>query len=349
MTRGRPEPARDDRDERDERDERYDRQIRAFGADTQHQLSRLTVGVVGVGGAGSLVVQGLAHLGVGRLLLVDPDRVETSNLARLVGATPADARQATPKVDVASRLARAINPDLAVTPIRGSILDPTAGHALSRADILIGAVDGHAPRWAINRLAVQYGRLYLDIGVELSRSGSGADLEVGGRVAVVRPDGPCLRCQDGYDPVLAAREQDPLTRAARRAAGYESGGRAMPAVSAVSTSTPAGASPGPAGASPGPAGSSPGPAGSSPGPAASVLFLNQAVVALALGELVNSLTPWRATAQQILLDLVQPRLTNLSADSDPICPVCGPDGIRGSGTMGHHRRRPQHQGAHQRR
>ncbi|WP_322780138.1 ThiF family adenylyltransferase [Frankia sp. Cas4] len=343
MTRRRPEPVRGnrhdrpdhDRDDRDDRDKRYDRQIRAFGADTQHQLGRLTVGVIGVGGAGSLVVQGLAHLGVGRLLLVDPDRVETSNLARLVGATPADARHATHKVDVASRLARAINPNVAVTPIRGSVLDPAVGRALSSADILIGAVDGHAPRWAINRLAVQYGRLYLDIGVELSRSAPGAGLEVGGRVAVVRPDGPCLRCQNGDDPVLAAREQDPLTRAARQAAGYESGGRATPAESAVSASTPAG--------------SSPRPAVSSPGPAASVLFLNQAVVALALGELVNSLTPWRTTTQQILLDLVQPRLTNLSADSDPTCPVCGPDGIRGSGTIGQHRRRPQHQSAHQRR
>ncbi|WP_322769289.1 ThiF family adenylyltransferase, partial [Frankia sp. Cr1] len=217
MTRRRPEPVRGNRHDRPDhdRDDRYDRQIRAFGADTQHRLGRLTVGVIGVGGAGSLVVQGLAHLGVGRLLLVDPDRVETSNLARLVGATPADARQATPKVDVASRLARAISPDVAVTPIRGSILDPAVWRALSSADILIGAVDGHAPRWAINRLAVQYGRLYLDIGVELSRSAPGADLEVGGRVAVVRPDGPCLRCQNGYDPVLAAREQDPLTRAAR--------------------------------------------------------------------------------------------------------------------------------------
>ncbi len=65
-----------------------------------------------------------------------------------------------------------------------------------------------------------------------------------------------------------------------------------------------------------------------------MLFLNQAVVALTLGELVNSLIPWRPTAEQILLDLVHPRLTNLSADADPACPVCGPDGIRGLGDDG---------------
>ncbi len=129
MTRPRPAPTRYDR---------YDRQIRAFGSDTQRQLGRLTVGVVGLGGAGSLVVQGLAHLGIGGLLLVDPDHVETSNLARLVGATPADTQQATPKVDVASRLARAIDPGLPVTAIRGSVLDPSVWRALSRTDIRPG-------------------------------------------------------------------------------------------------------------------------------------------------------------------------------------------------------------------
>ncbi|WP_250291385.1 ThiF family adenylyltransferase [Frankia sp. CiP1_Cm_nod1] len=325
MTRPRPAPTQHDRHGQDDRCDRYDRQIRAFGSGTQHRLGRLTVGVVGVGGAGSLVVQGLAHLGAGALLLVDPDQVETSSLARLVGATPADARQATPKVDVAARLARTISPGLPVTTIRGSVLDPAVWHALSHTDVLIGAVDSHAPRWAINRLAVQYGRLYLDIGVELSRGGPEGEgtLEAGGRVAVIRPDGPCLRCQDGYDPTLAAREQDPSVRAARRAAGYDNTDRAARPGRTVRPASASGESAG-----------SPADPVSAADPAASVLFLNQAVVALALGELVNSLTSWKGAAEQILLDLVRPRLTHLSADVDPSCPVCGPDGIRGLGDAG---------------
>ncbi|WP_261555519.1 HesA/MoeB/ThiF family protein [Frankia tisae] len=269
---------------------RYDRQIRAFGQAAQRRLAELTVAVVGAGGGGSLVVQGLAHLGVSRLVIVDPDVVESTDLARLVGATASDV--GLPKVEVARRLVTSLAPDAQVDAQQACVLDlataaPTARSVLDGADVLIGAVDRHAPRWALNRLAVASSRLYLDIGVELSRTGPAGDLEAGGHVAIVRPGGACLRCQDGYDPTLAAREQDPLTRAARRAAGYES-----------STS--------------------------SPDTAASVLFLNQAVVALALAELVNEISPWRAPATHLLLDLARHRLSTLEATSDPRCPVCGP-------------------------
>ncbi len=62
-----------------------------------------------------------------------------------------------------------------------------------------------------------------------------------------------------------------------------------------------------------------------------MLFLNQAVVALALGELVNSLTPWRATAQQILLDLVQPRLTTSPPTATRPVPCAAPTASAGQG------------------
>jgi len=295
--------------------ERYDRQVRIFGAQAQRRLGGLTAAVVGVGGAGSLMVQGLAHLGVGRLLLVDPDVVETSNLARLVGAHPRDARRARPKVAVARRTARAIRPGLPVTAIRGSILDPAIWGTLRHADVLVGAVDGHAARWALNRLAVQYAVLYLDLAADLTRCRPSAnqdqdapspqrDLPVdgpgvvaaGGRVAIVRPGGPCLLCQDGYDPVLAAREQDPALRSARLASGYDA---AMPGE-----------------------------------PAGAALFLNQAVTAQALAELLNLLSPWRGTADQILVDLTAPATSSLHADTNPACPVCGDQAaLRGTGDL----------------
>ncbi|KLL10789.1 HesA/MoeB/ThiF family protein [Protofrankia coriariae] len=303
---------------------RFDRQVRAFGAAAQARLRDLTVAVVGVGGAGSLAVQGLAHLGIGRLLVVDPDIVEITNLNRVVGATPDDARQRRPKVDVAARLARNIDPALPVVALSGGILENEVWSALRCADVLIGGVDGHAPRWALNLLAVQYGRLYIDIGVEISRSpdafsddtdtdeepgndglgtprtseapGAPGALEVGGHVAVVRPGGPCLLCQCGYDPAAAALELDPAARAARRAAGY------LPA--------------------------------DAHDPAPSVLFLNQAVVAFALGEVLNWVWPWRPPATHLLIDLVRPAVVTLDADRVDGCPACGSDSVRGLGDAG---------------
>ncbi|MFY1651126.1 ThiF family adenylyltransferase [Solwaraspora sp. WMMB762] len=82
----------------------YDRPMRGVGPHTQHRLAELTVAVVGLGGVGSQVVQSLAHLGVGGLLLVDPDTVTATNLNRLVGAKPADVRGRRPRSP--SRLAR---------------------------------------------------------------------------------------------------------------------------------------------------------------------------------------------------------------------------------------------------
>jgi hypothetical protein len=304
--------------------DRYDRQVRAFGVAAQKRLRELTVAVVGVGGAGSLTVQGLAHLGVGRLILVDPDRVAATNLNRLVGATPADARDRTPKVEVAARLVRSADSTLPVHTVEASVLDTDTWRLLRCADVLLGAVDGHAPRWALNALATQYGRYYLDIGVEITRSGqpgigtpaartgttagNGTDagpasgprrglgdpigaVEVGGHVAIVRPGGPCLLCQCGYDPVLAALELDPVTRQARTAAGY------LPA--------------------------------DADEPSPSVLFLNQAVVAQALAELLNLVWPWRRPTAQILVDLARPALMEVDADRDPRCPACGVGSVRG--------------------
>ena len=66
-------------------DSRYDRQVRFFGEEGQEKLESTSVGVIGTGGLGSHVVQQLAFLGIGEMLLVDPDVLESSNANREVG------------------------------------------------------------------------------------------------------------------------------------------------------------------------------------------------------------------------------------------------------------------------
>src|SRR3546814_8494235 len=85
----------------------YDRQD-FLGPDSDARLRAVTIGIVGLGGGGSHVVQQLAHLGIGCFVCVDPDIVEDSNLNRLVGATAADAENATPKADVDERMVRGL-------------------------------------------------------------------------------------------------------------------------------------------------------------------------------------------------------------------------------------------------
>lgn len=263
---------------------RYDRQIRAFGPELQDRLAQSTIAVVGLGGVGSLIVQGLAHLGAGRLLLVDPDTVQPSNLNRLAGATPADADSGTAKVDVAARVVVATNPGASVFPVRGSVTEAGTWSRVRAADVIVGAVDGHAARWALNRLAVQYARCYLDVGVDLRPADS--RLEAGGHVAVVRPLGPCLLCLSGYDPGKVGAELDPALAAARRTAGYR--------VDDPNAATP------------------------------SVVFLNQVLAGHAVAELVNLLSPWRTPIAYLLIDLVANRTSVLLAERNEDCPACGP-------------------------
>ncbi len=67
-------------------DPRFDRQVLAFGAGFQARLDKVRIGVVGLGGLGAVIVEGLSRLGVRHFVLADSDHVEVSNLNRLTGA-----------------------------------------------------------------------------------------------------------------------------------------------------------------------------------------------------------------------------------------------------------------------
>ena len=89
---------------------RYHRQINLRGVDIdgQAQLKRARVLIIGLGGLGCAAAQYLAVAGVGRLTLVDPDRVETSNLQRQV--LHDDSRLGQAKVDSAAESLARLNP-----------------------------------------------------------------------------------------------------------------------------------------------------------------------------------------------------------------------------------------------
>ena len=69
--------------------ERFSRQS-FLGPDSEARIARCTVGVAGLGGGGSHIIQQLAHIGFQRFVTYDGDVVEDSNLNRLVGATSVD-------------------------------------------------------------------------------------------------------------------------------------------------------------------------------------------------------------------------------------------------------------------
>ena len=200
-------------------EERYSRQELIFGRDTQQRLGRATVAVVGLGGLGSFVALELAHLGIGRLILIDPDHVEVTNLNRLLGAEPADVGQA--KVDVYKRLIERVAPTVHVEALALSIFDEDALTHTKGADILVGCVDSHGARLVLNQLAIRYLIPLVDGGSGIKRAMEDAPLRAGGQVQVVLPGIGCLECRGFIDARRAAFDlASPQRQAEERTHGY---------------------------------------------------------------------------------------------------------------------------------
>lgn len=179
----------------------YARQVLLWGAFGQAKLAQASAAVVGMGGTGSQVALQLAHLGIGRLVLIDPDVLETSNLSRVMGAGTGDVGDL--KVDVIERAVRRIRPNLPVTRIAASVcaIDPGP---LTGVDVVVCCTDGHGSRALLNELAYQYLVPLVDLGIEVQPAGAGS--RAGGGVRIVRPGRPCLQCMGVLDPRLVREE-----------------------------------------------------------------------------------------------------------------------------------------------
>lgn len=210
---------------------RYDRQIRAFGSEGQARLNATRVGIAGLGGTGSHVAQQLAYVGVRDFLLVDDDKIEASNLNRLIGAYPGDRGVA--KVQVARRMILAIAPDAQVAIIGDSLMSVKALQALREVDLVVGCTDTDGSRLVLNEFAKAYLLPYVDCGSGIDVE-QGSIVRLGGRVTVALPDGPCLLCAREIDTRLAQEElETPQERELRRQHGYVAGAE-VPEPSVVS-------------------------------------------------------------------------------------------------------------------
>lgn len=199
----------------------FDRQIRAFGTDGQALLRDLRVAVVGAGGTGSAVAVLLARLGVGHLILIDPQTLEDTNVPRVHGSTLADIHR--PKVDILADHIRSIGFGTYVTKVRGDVLDEITMRSLLHADAVFGCTDDHAGRGRLSRLPNRMTNLLLDIGV-LIDAPKGVVLNVFTRLTTVQPGGACLFCTDDLDRALVAAQEMTGTQRRRLAEeGYAPG------------------------------------------------------------------------------------------------------------------------------
>ena len=183
-------------------DAAHDRNVRAFG-DGQQKLQRMSIGVVGLGGIGSIVIEQLAHLGVGRLTLIDFDNLDITNLNRVAGASRADI--GTSKVEVAKQHIKRISPHINVIALHGSVLKESHARSLLDCDIVFSCTDSHGSRAVLNQLAYQYFIPVIDTGVRIDAR-DGTIISMAGRVQMLAPGLPCLACGNLLDAEEVRRD-----------------------------------------------------------------------------------------------------------------------------------------------
>ena len=126
-----------------------------LGQKGQEKLSAATVAVIGAGGLGSPALLYLAGAGLGRIIVIDDDTVETSNLHRQV--VHSYARVGASKADSAAQTLRELNPLVAVEAVKERLTDANAEKLLAGVDVLVDGSDNFPTRYTASRTAAALG------------------------------------------------------------------------------------------------------------------------------------------------------------------------------------------------
>jgi molybdopterin/thiamine biosynthesis adenylyltransferase len=185
---------------------RDQRQATALGERGIAKLRRSSVGIVGVGGAGSQVAEMLAHAGTGRLVVVDADALEDVNLSRTHGTSPATVGQR--KVESAKAMVERISPETEVVAVAEAFPTKALLHDLRDVDVLVACVDGVQPRNELNRFALRYAIPLIDVGTTITPE----PFRVDGHLSLVMPGSHCLRCAGHVSDALLGEELEPARR-----------------------------------------------------------------------------------------------------------------------------------------
>lgn len=168
--------------------DRYSRQS-FLGSSAEDMISQCTVGIAGLGGGGSHIVQQLAHIGFQRFVLYDDDVVEEPNLNRLIGATSADVLAETPKLHLAKMMIYGLQPKASVRGFAYKWQEKP--EPLRECQIVFGCVDSYKGREELEIACRRYLMHYIDIGMDVHGKEPPV---IGGQVILSSPGDLCMKC-----------------------------------------------------------------------------------------------------------------------------------------------------------
>lgn len=163
---------------------RYSRQLlmHELGEEGQLRLKKASVLVVGLGGLGSPLAYYLAAAGIGRLGLIDFDKVDISNLHRQILYKESD--EGSLKVDAAVANLRALNSNIEIIGHNERLDALNALRLFKNYDVIADGADNFATRYLVNDAAFFAGKPLVSASI----------LGFEGQISVFKPGGPCYRC-----------------------------------------------------------------------------------------------------------------------------------------------------------
>ena len=188
-------------------DTAHARLISLLGLPSAVRMRNATIGFIGCSGTGSPAAHVVARAGAGNFVLVDPQRLEDSNLERLHGSfwEHLELESKPYKAELVTALINAINPKANITALVGNILHDNVLDELLRCDLLVGCADTQHARAKLSDLAHHYLLPSIDLGVLME----GENWKVSSQVCdimIYSPELPCAFCSERIDGVELSYE-----------------------------------------------------------------------------------------------------------------------------------------------
>ena len=178
-----------------------------WGTKHQNNIARLKVGIVGLGSVGCIVAEAIARIGVGNIVLIDPDKVEEHNLDRLLYGTTGTIGSY--KVDMAADFikkhstAEGVN----VTALPIPVHHDHAYYEALDCDFLFSCVDRPVARDVLNFISIAHLIPVVDGGVAITVN-KDKSFYAHWRSHLVTPYHQCLRCNKQYTTSDVVMELD---------------------------------------------------------------------------------------------------------------------------------------------
>ncbi len=165
--------------------ERYSRQIliNGWGMEGQKMLKNSAVAVIGIGGLGCASSVYLASLGIGKLVLIDKDKINSSDLNRQILYSQKDVGRL--KVEVAKEKIETLNPNVEIATALEEITIDNISRIVGKVNVVVDGLDNWKTRFVVNDYCVKTRTPLIHAGVS----------QFYGQVTTIIPrEGPCLRC-----------------------------------------------------------------------------------------------------------------------------------------------------------